>query len=158
MPKFRQDMVGTWVLRQTSTPHTYHHLQLRRAPADHLGGTWSFCRGGIDPAEPTIAAALRELREETGLTPVAFFSLGVVEQFYSYHMDAICQIPFFVAIVPPTAAVTLNDEHDTHRWLTDTEIEQHLVWSSEYQLLTEIRRYFFTNHPTLALMRIPLAT
>jgi 8-oxo-dGTP diphosphatase len=42
-------------------------LVARRAEATHLGGAWEFPGGKVEPGEEPVAAALRELREETRL-------------------------------------------------------------------------------------------
>ncbi|MBZ5639342.1 MAG: (deoxy)nucleoside triphosphate pyrophosphohydrolase [Acidobacteriia bacterium] len=43
-------------------------LVARRGPGSHLGGFWEFPGGKISEGEDPAAAALRELREETGLS------------------------------------------------------------------------------------------
>ena len=45
---------------------TPHVLWLQRQGA-HGAGTWSFPGGAIDPGETPMQAAIRELREETGI-------------------------------------------------------------------------------------------
>lgn len=42
-------------------------LVARRDPGSHLEGLWEFPGGKIEAGEEPLAAALRELREETGL-------------------------------------------------------------------------------------------
>ena len=43
-------------------------LLARRPHGSHLAGLWEFPGGKIEPGEEPAEAALRELREETGLT------------------------------------------------------------------------------------------
>ncbi len=44
-------------------------------------GAWTIPKGGIDPGEPPLDAAIREFREETGFDPAGpYLSLGSVTQ------------------------------------------------------------------------------
>lgn len=47
-------------------------------------GAWQMPQGGIDPGENTLAAALRELREETGITQAEF--LGTMPEKIRYDI------------------------------------------------------------------------
>lgn len=146
-------MAGVLILRQMPAG-LWQHLQLRRAPGDYMGGHWSLCRGRCEGAETSVQAALRELHEETGLTPFEFYRLSSLEQFYMDAIDTIWHVPFFVAVVAPTAEPTLNEEHDAHRWVSDAEIESQLCWPSEFPLIAECRKFILSNHPSKRLMRI----
>lgn len=152
MPTGRYDMAGVWVSRKRGP--TWEHLQLLRAPGRYMPGVWSLCRGGIEPGETAVEAALRELREETGLTPPALYRMGTLEQFYTSDGDTVWHVPFFFAAVDADAAVRLNPEHTAFRWVSDGDAETLLTWPSELQLLAEVRRFHLADHPTRPVMRV----
>jgi len=57
--------------------NSHGELLLLRRPADvHCGDFWSLPGGKIEPGETALAAAERELREETGLSGTAWQQLG----------------------------------------------------------------------------------
>ncbi len=59
-------------------------LVQRRSPAGLLGGLWEFPGGRIEAGETPARAAVRELREETGLRAARWESLGIVRHDYSH--------------------------------------------------------------------------
>lgn len=141
--KPRYDMIQCFVLRPTTNPdreHTHDFLQMRRAAGDFMGGTWQTVYGRIEADETAWQAALRELREETGLAPVQFYQLDTVNTFYLAATDEIWHVPMFCAIVDPQAQVTLNAEHDAVRWLAQTEATDAFIWPGEKLALIELFR------------------
>lgn len=119
-----------------------------------MPGVWSLCRGAIEPGETAVEAAVRELREETGLVPTALYRMGTLEQFYTSDGDTVWHVPFFFAAVPAEAAIELNNEHTAFRWIADAQAEALLTWPSELQLLAEVRRFHLSDHPTRALLKV----
>ena len=89
--------------------------------------------GKIDPGETAWEAALRELREETGLTVQTFWSLPSLNTFYEWTRDAVSLAPAFAAEVD--GAVVLCNEHDGHAWLSVDEAESRLRWPEQRRLL-----------------------
>jgi dATP pyrophosphohydrolase len=133
----RHDMITVFVVRPAGSGHEL--LQLRRVPTSYMGGTWQTVRGKIKPGETAIQGAVRELKEETGLSPREFYRLPSIESFYTPD-DTIWHCPVFFALVAADAAVTLNHEHDAHRWVAWSNVKNALMWPRERQLIVEIER------------------
>lgn len=85
-----------------------------------------------------MAAALRELAEETGLAPIRFYNLSRVESFYLHRLDQVALIPCFAAVVEPAAVVRLSREHDEARWLPIGEAAGAVAWPRERRALTDV--------------------
>jgi dATP pyrophosphohydrolase len=149
----RYDHVTVFVVR-TRADGGQEFLQLRRAAGDYLGGTWQTVRGTSEAEETAPQTALRELREETGLTPTQFFSLGVVETFYIANLDTMWHSPAFLALVAADAAITLDAEHDQFRWIGAGEFEQQCMWASEKPLVRVIRTELLTDSLSRGRLRI----
>src|ERR1700712_1053775 len=115
--KVRYDMIACFVVRPDSSGALSEVLQLRRAPHEFLGGAWSTVRGKMEAGEKAWESALRELREETGLRPRAFFQLDTVDVFYLHGDDTLWHCPGFCAVIDRADTVTLNDEHDAMHWV-----------------------------------------
>ena len=111
---------------------------LRRGPGVRSAGAWEAVHGGIEWGETPVAAALRELQEETGLTPRAFYNLSRVESFYLHRADRVALIPAFAAVVDNTAVVRLSEEHDAFRWVPVTEATETFAWPRERRAVADL--------------------
>lgn len=153
----RYDMVGCQVVRPTADG-SHAFLQLLREPADYLGGTWQSIRGRIEGDETAADAALREMREESGLSPVEFYRLAILETFFipgkSAREDVIWHCPSFCAIVAPGAVVRLNEEHTNHRWISRSDIDIQTMWASERQVIASLTRDILDDGPARRHLRI----
>jgi dATP pyrophosphohydrolase len=138
--KTRHDMVIVFVARPGGSNGSHEFLQLLRAAGKYMGGTWQTISGGVEGGETAVAAALREMREESGLSPVEFFRLPSIESFYTVADDTVWHAPVFCAIVASGANVTLNDEHTDYRWVSIDDVEAAFMWPGDRALIEEIRR------------------
>lgn len=145
-------MVAVVVVRRAGP--TAQVLLLRRAKA-HLHGLWAYIAGHLEPGEKGWQAAVRELHEEAGLQPLALYSADRCESYYDVGDECIAVVPAFVAFVDAAAAVRLNTEHDTHRWLTFDEAIPQLPFGGQRELFAHVRREFVDRTPSEAL-RMPL--
>ena len=135
----RTDKIAVFVARPSADAASHEFLQLHRTADEEIGGTWQTVRGTIEADETAVAAALRELREETALLPREFYRLGTVETFYDRGSDSIVHsIPFF-ALIDRGAKISLNQEHGEIRWVAEHETDAMFMWPSEKPLLREIR-------------------
>ncbi|MEM1314776.1 MAG: NUDIX domain-containing protein [Pseudomonadota bacterium] len=140
----RAFLVSLAALRETEAGHEV--LLMRRTQG--LAGTWCQVAGKIEAGERAWQAALRELREETGLTPRALYSADVCEQFYEAARDAITLAPVFVALVDADAQVALNAEHDAFEWLDFDAAEARVDFAGQRRVLRCIREAFVDRAPS----------
>lgn len=91
-------------------------LLLQRARGATRAGSWEGVHGTIEAGETPDQAARRELHEETGLTPTAWYNLSRVEMFYRAAEDEVALIPVFAALVREGSEPELSGEHDSWVW------------------------------------------
>jgi dATP pyrophosphohydrolase len=132
---FRVTFVDVYPLRREGA--TLEVLALRRAPGGRCSGAWEVVHGSIEEGETPHQAALRELREESGLAPARLYNLSRVETFYRHRVDEVAFIPVFVAFVE-NATVQLSGEHDAFDWLPFAVARERLAWPRERRALADI--------------------
>lgn len=139
-------------------PHRdqFELLMARRSEGRYMGGTWQLISGGLEPDETAWQGALRELREETGLTPVAFYRLSTLTNFYRPDNDSLNTAPMFCAFVAENSAVTINAEHTEFDWINVKQASSRLMWPSDRQALDELQTVIIANAPAKGYMQIPL--
>lgn len=81
-------------------------------------------------SENSIQAAIREVFEETGLLPVRFWILPVVNSYYVQHLDKINISPIFAAEVAHNSKVKISKEHQSYKWLTYRKAVKELIWQN----------------------------
>ena len=148
--------VYCFVARPAGASHEL--LQLRRSAGRSMGGTWQLVSGGIEAGETAWQAAIRELREETGLAPREFFQLDVVNTFYLAAGDSIIHAPMFCAMVEADAKVTLNHESTEFRWKPRSEFSSALMWPGERAAFGELCAEILDDGPAKPFLRIDKTT
>ncbi len=143
MTDVRTMIVDVYVLRMAApTPEV---LLLRRSPGERSAGTWETVHGHVEAGELPVAAALRELKEETGLSPERFYNLSRVESFYLHTRDVLALIPAFCAIVAAGAAAVTSGEHDRAEWVSVEEAARRFTWPREKRALADALQLFGTG-------------
>lgn len=107
----------------------------------YAAGHWDFPKGHMDPGETKEETAVRELREETGLT--AHIDPGFEMSFsYSFMQNGdqhFKEVYFFKGKVD-TADVQLSSEHLDYRWLNYEDALAQLTYDNAKALLGEVER------------------
>jgi dATP pyrophosphohydrolase len=130
-------------------------LALERAPGVRCPGAWEMVHGKVEPGERLEQAALRELREETGLAPQRLLSIKV-HPFYVVPTGTVQLAAVFAAIVAPEGVVKLAEEHTRHAWLTPSQAKRRFVWPHERRVVDEARHLLGARevHDVLAIQVI----
>ena len=128
--------VDTFVLR--GERDALEVLALRRAAGGRCPGSWEAVHGTIEPGETPEQASVREVREETGLTPLRLYNLSRVEAFYQHKTNEVALIPQFAAFVRGDTAPRVSTEHDRAEWLPPPEAARRFAWPRERRALEDI--------------------
>jgi 8-oxo-dGTP pyrophosphatase MutT (NUDIX family) len=113
-------------------------LLLKRVASVRLGGTWQAVHGRIEAGETAWQAALRELKEETGLAPLGFWQIEFVNTFYLATEDRVLICPCFAAEIASDADVTLSHEHTDFRWEPTEQALRSFMWPGQRHAVREI--------------------
>lgn len=111
------------------------YLLFRRSAAHIYAGQWRMIGGKVRENEMYWQAALRELKEETGLTPETLWVIPGVNQFYEPKTDQIHTIPAFAARLSPGSIITLEAEHSEFDWFPIEKAIKMILWPEQVRLL-----------------------
>lgn len=137
MTRIVAGVVDVVVLRRVGGKRgSWRVLTLERAPGVRSTGAWEIVHGSIEPDEPPVRAAVRELREETGLAAAQLYAI-TANPFYLPRTDTL-QISVAFAAVVESATVQLGPEHTRARWETFTAARKRLAWPRTHDLLRQV--------------------
>lgn len=130
-------VVEVYVIRHNAGD--WRVLVLQRASDAIRPGSWETVYGKIDAGERPEHAAVRELREETGLELNALYNV-TVSSLFLHPSQTIQMAIVFAAFVESGSEVTLSDEHQRFEWLSVDEACNRFTWPRAVQALRDAHR------------------
>ncbi len=135
------------------------YLVLKRSKSDSIyPGIWQIVTGSIHEGETAVNAALRELKEETAVVPIKFWSVPYVNTFYVAHQDTIHHTVFFAGEVSKETEVRLSDEHESSRWLALESAKSMLVWPGQKRGVELVHEYIVGRKEAAGLLELTTVT
>jgi len=132
-------------------------LLIKRSDNDDIyPGMWQMVTGSIDENEKAFQTAVREIKEETGLSPTKLWAAPLTDSFYNPEKDFINMIPVFAALVDSHARVTLSEEHSDYMWVSKEDAQRVLPWKGQRNSVETIYEYFTMELSNLNLVEIKL--
>lgn len=113
-------------------------LVLHRADGESYGGCWGFMTGSKQGNETVAQLVVRELTEETGLSPQSMWATEYLVQFYEPEYDRIWILPVIVVVVPSSARVTLSTENSESVWLPASQAKRKVSWKNLVRAIDDI--------------------
>ncbi|MCM3617664.1 NUDIX domain-containing protein [Sutcliffiella horikoshii] len=136
--------VATVLLKRIE--NEYKVLLLRRATSN-LKDVWCYIGGSIEGDEKAWESALREVKEEKGISNVALYTSNKFDYIYSPKENFIYLAPVFVGCVEGDKEVTLNYEHSEFRWLSFSEAIATVTLPGNDEVLMSIEKHFAIRKP-----------
>jgi 8-oxo-(d)GTP phosphatase len=96
---------------------------------------WTLPKGKHEPGEDDVAAALREVQEETGFRGRIERDLGVVRYTVEKRGMVLPKVVRYYVMQAAAGAFTPNDEVDELRWVTREQAAQLLTYERDREVL-----------------------
>jgi len=141
--KIVSTMIEAHVFRETQ--YGIEFLLMKRADNQFYPGLWQMVTGKMFDDEKAFETAIREIKEETGLTPLQLWVAPVINSFYEPKDEYICLLPVFAAKVDAESEVLISDEHTKYKWLTKEQAKELLAWPGQREAVDLIEDYFINK-------------
>lgn len=107
----------------------------------HYAGHWGFPKGHKEGDETPEAAAIRELKEETGLEIVQFIPQEPLIEHYTFyhnHLKIVKTVTYFQAEVQGEILLQ-SDELSDGKWVSLETAEQHVTFEEAKKMCRRIK-------------------
>jgi dihydroneopterin triphosphate diphosphatase len=138
--KIKSNLIEAHIFRELNGRLEF--LLLKRSPFQYYPNIWQMVSGKVKPEEKAFETSLREIKEETGLTPLNQWVAPHINSFYTAENDSITLVPVFAAKVKNDDKVLISNEHSEFGWFTPEEAKNKLAWAGQHRSVDIIVDYF----------------
>lgn len=131
-------------------------LLLKRSDKVIYPGIWQPVTGKIKKNETAYEAAIREIKEETGIVPKKLWVIPNINTFYNHNKDVISFIPVFGVSVEVNTKIKISNEHCQYGWFTPEESKKLLAWPGQKKSVEIISEYVINKKYLLNLLEVDL--
>jgi 8-oxo-dGTP pyrophosphatase MutT (NUDIX family) len=132
-----------------------HFLVLQRSKEEKLyPGLWQIVTGTMKKNESAWKAAMRELKEETSLSPKHCWTIPYVDTYFDFAMDTIQLVPVFAAEFDSSSVLHLSKEHQKFEWLHYEDARKRLVWPGQKHSMDIVHEFIIGNTEAARLVEI----
>ena len=114
-------------------------LTIKRGPNERYPLIWQCITGGIKPNEKAFEAAIRELKEETGLIPIKMWTIDRVNNYYDPKYDKVFLIPIF-GIEVRKKDLVLSNEHIDYYWGSFEKVKDKILFHQQKEGLNSFHK------------------
>lgn len=153
--EIKSNLIEAHIIRQNEDIIEY--LLLKRSSDQKYPDLWQMVTGKIKEGEKAYETVMREIKEETNLTPEKLYIVPNVNSFYNSDDDSNNLIPVFVSIVNNKAEVIISDEHQKFEWVGKKKAKKLLAWPGQSKSVNIIDDYFNKKKVNLNFIELKLS-
>jgi 8-oxo-dGTP pyrophosphatase MutT (NUDIX family) len=106
--------------------------------ASNKRGVWCLPKGLIEEGEDEVTTAMREVREETGVSRVKLHGkLGTIKYQFGFRGKTFDKTVHFFLFETDQADAKVGTEHDAMEWMTHEKALETLSYPNEKEMLTK---------------------
>ena len=141
----KEKSIGAVIFHRTRDEIEYLMLHYPKRKGGSLHGHWGFVKGHVDGQESEKETLQREIREETGLTPLHYQLINGFKEIIHYYFKTGKELHskkvVFYLIESTTQKVKLSFEHNDYQWLRYEEALKKLTFQGSKQVLTKAEKF-----------------
>jgi len=143
MAEFEIGTIDVYVIRPLADG--WRVLVMQRSDDTRCPTAWETVHGHVESGEEPEEAAIREVREETGLSVERLYNV-TVQPFYLHKQHIVELAVVFAAFVGDDTRVVSGPEHQACEWLGVEDALQRFHWPRERAALKEILLLLSAGH------------